>query len=382
VTKRVLFHVQHLLGIGHLKRAEILASAMAADGFDVTIAYGGQPLAEVPFRGVRLATLPPATIGDENFSSLLDGAGRPVGEAWKRQRRDGLLDLYHSVRPEILLIELFPFGRRQFRFELLPLLEAVHATRPRPLVACSVRDILVTPRKPGRAEEAVETLRRHFDAVLVHGDPAVIPFDATFPLAGLIADVLHYTGYVSDAAAGAEAEGAGEIIVSAGGGAVGAPLLFTAMEARQLTPLAGHVWRFLAGPNLPEQTFRRLAESDGRDVIVERFRTDFASKLRGAALSISQGGYNTIMDILQSGVRAIVIPYETAGETEQRLRAEHLAAKGLLTLVPAADLSPERLAKAVRAALAAPQSSPEIDLSGAATTARLLRRLSDRLAPP
>ena len=54
MTRRVLFHVQHLLGIGHLRRAEILAEAMAAEGLEVTVAYGGQRLAEVPFRGVQV----------------------------------------------------------------------------------------------------------------------------------------------------------------------------------------------------------------------------------------------------------------------------------------------------------------------------------------
>ena len=237
------------------------------------------------------------------------------------------------------------------------MLDAAHATSPRPLVACSVRDVLVT-RKSGRAEEAVETCRRYFDAVLVHGDPALISFGATFPLADQIADLVHYTGYVSDTAAGAAAEETGEVIVSAGGGAVGAPLLFAAMEARALTPLAGNVWRFLAGPNLPEDLFRQLAAAAGEGVVVERFRADFASRLRGSALSISQAGYNTIMDILRAGARALVIPYETKGETEQRPRAEILAAKGFLTLLPAADLSPGRLAEAVRAALAQPLSSP------------------------
>ena len=379
--KRVLFHVQHLLGIGHLKRAEILAAAMAAEGFDVTVAYGGHPLAEAPFNGVKLAALPPATIADEDFSSLLDATGRAVDAAWKARRRDALIDLYRSVRPDILLIELFPFGRRQFRFELLPLLDAAYATSPRPLVACSVRDVLVT-RKSGRAEEAVEMSRRYFDAVFVHGDPTLIPFDATFPLVDQIADLVHYTGYVSDTAPGAATEETGEVIVSAGGGAVGAPLLLAAMEARTLTPLAGNVWRFLTGPNLPEDLFRQLAAAAGEGVIVERFRADFASRLHGSALSISQAGYNTIMDILRAGARALVIPYEAKGETEQRLRAEILAAKGVLTLLPAADLSPGRLAEAVGAALAAPPSPPEVDLSGAATTARLLRKLSDRLAPP
>ena len=38
---RVLLYVQHLLGIGHLKRAMTLARALAAEGLEVTVASGG-----------------------------------------------------------------------------------------------------------------------------------------------------------------------------------------------------------------------------------------------------------------------------------------------------------------------------------------------------
>ncbi len=112
------------------------------------------------------------------------------------------------------------------------------------------------------------------------------------------------------------------------------------------------------------------------DTIVERFRPDFAARLRGAALSISQAGYNTTMDILASGVRAVVVPYETKGETEQRLRAEILAAKGILTLVPEADLNPESLARAIDAAAESPHASIAVNLAGAPASARLVRDLA------
>jgi predicted glycosyltransferase len=366
VSGRVLFYVQHLLGVGHLRRAEILAHAMADAGLDLTVAYGGLPFPQVPFSGVRLAQLPAATIADEDFSTLLDADGA----------RDALLDLYRTTDPEVVLIELFPFGRRQFRFELLPLLEAIHASKRRPRVASSVRDILVA-RKPGRAEESAETARRFFDAVLVHGDPALIPFETTFGAADRISDLIRYTGYVtSSAAATAPRDARDEVIVSAGGGAVAAPLLFAAMEARPLTPFAGHRWRVLTGPNLPDADFDRLVAFSDARTVVERFRPDFAARLQVAALSISQAGYNTTMDILASGVRAVVVPYEAAGETEQRLRAEILAAKGLLTLAPAAELTPARLAEAVAAAIKLPPAAATVSLSGAANSAQLVRELA------
>ncbi|MGH6924074.1 MAG: glycosyltransferase family protein [Propylenella sp.] len=376
MSGRVLFYVQHLLGVGHLKRAEILAGAMAAAGLDVTVAYGGLPFPEVPFNGLKVAQLPAATIANEDFVTLLGASGSTVDETWIAVRRARLLDLYRSIEPDVVLLELFPFGRRQFRFELLPLLEAIHATAERPRVAASVRDILVA-RKPERAAETVETLRRYFDAVLVHGDPALIPFERTFTAADQISDLIRYTGYVCAAGRATEKSDADdEVIVSAGGGAVGGPLLFAAMTARPMTPLAGHRWRFLAGPNLPDAEYRRLSATADNRTVVERFRPDFASRLRAAALSISQAGYNTTMDILASGVRAVVVPYETRGETEQRLRAEILAGKGLLTLVPEAELTPVRLAQAISLALQSPRRTLDVNLAGAENAARLVRDLA------
>ncbi len=377
MRKRVLFYVQHLLGIGHLKRAEILVRAMTKAGMDVTVAFGGRAVREAPFNGATIATLPAATIAGENFSELLDAQGKPIDDAWKEKRRDALLDLWRKTDPDVVLIELFPFGRRQFRFELIPLLEAIRAEKKRPHVACSVRDILVASKRPGRDAETVAMLRRFFDAVLVHGDPTLIPFDATFEEAGRIADLIRYTGYVAPTAGkNASPKGGGEVVVSAGGGAVGAPLLKAAMTARPLTALAGHVWHFLTGPNLGDDDFKALATHATEHTIVERFRNDFAERLRVCTLSISQAGYNTTMDILSSGARAIVVPYEAKGETEQRLRAEILARKGLLTVVPAAELSPDRIVQAVRSALKDTANEPEVDVDGAAATARIVGELA------
>jgi predicted glycosyltransferase len=377
VTDRVLFYVQHLLGIGHLKRAAILAEAMGVDGLDVTVAYGGRPFPEVSFRGVKVFALPAAAIAGEDFSTLLDDNDRPVDEAWRSRRRDKLLGLYRGLDPDVVLIELFPFGRRQFAFELLPLLEAIHATKNRARVACSVRDVLVASKKPGRDAEIVKTLRRFFDAVLVHGDPALIPFGETFLAADEIADLIKYTGYVvSDGESTKPADGNDEVLVSAGGGAVGAPLLFAAAAARPMTSLKDHVWRFLTGPNLADAEFKQLAATANEQTIVARFRPDFSSRLRNALLSISQAGYNTTMDILSSGVRAVVVPYEAKGETEQRLRAEILASKRLVTVVPEAELSPSRLAEAVSDVLVTPKVPAHVDLTGAAMTARLVHGLA------
>ena len=83
------------------------------------------------------------------------------------------------------------------RFELLPLLEAIAAMKPRPALVTSVRDILQERIKPGRDEETVEILNRHFDLVMVHGDPVFATLADTFPLASSITAEIAYTGMVA-----------------------------------------------------------------------------------------------------------------------------------------------------------------------------------------
>ncbi len=384
----VLFHVQHLLGIGHLTRAATLARTLAAEGVEVTVASGGEPVAGVDFGRARLVQLPPARVADRRFKHLLDAHGQPAGDAWKAARRERLLALYEAVRPDIVLTELFPFGRRQLRFELLPLLDRCAEDRARtgrPLIACSVRDILVESPKPERTRETLALARRHYDLVLVHGDPRFVSLDTTFPHAREIADRIAYTGYVVARPAGSReeprrraGENGGEVIVSAGGGAVGGRLLEAALAARPRTSLGGARWRLLAGANLPEPDFRSLAGRAPAGVTVERFRPDFGTLLRRARLSVSQGGYNTLMEVLDAGLRAVVVPYAGGLETEQTLRAGLLAARGLIEVVGEDELGAESLAEAVRRALEKPPSAglAGLDTAGAIATVEALRKLA------
>ena len=97
----------------------------------------------------------------------------------------------------------------------------------------------------------VEVATALFDAILVHGDPAFLPFDATFARADEIADLIHYTGYVVEPIAIKGQQGRGEVIVSAGSSATGEALLRTALAARSRTSLRNATWRLLAGQGWP-----------------------------------------------------------------------------------------------------------------------------------
>lgn len=369
---RVFFWVQHLLGIGHLRRAALLAAAMAESGFDVLLVSGGLPVRHLDPGRARFAQLPPVKAADRRFSALVDGAGRPLDAAFDAARRRRLMDLFHGHRPDAVITEMFPFGRRRFCAELLPLLDA--ARRRRPAVFCSVRDVLTAKAAPERHREMAALAHARFDCVMVHGDRALIPFDATFPETARIAGRLHYTGYVAPPPpAGRPAGTAGAVVVSTGGGAVGQRLLETALAARPLSRLAEAPWRLLAGEALGPAAFARLRARARAGVTVERARPDFPALLAGTALSISQAGYNTVADLLRARVPTVLVPFAEARETEQTVRAQALAARGLARVVAPERLSPARLAAAVDDALVAgPPAESGVRLDGAATATHLL----------
>ncbi|MGI9381434.1 MAG: glycosyltransferase, partial [Methyloligellaceae bacterium] len=104
----------------------------------------------------------------------------------------------------------------------------------------------------------------------------------------------------------------------------------------------------------------------------------FTDLLSGATLSISQCGYNTCVDILQSGIRSIVVPFATGGETEQTQRGEILQSKGRVRMISENDLDVVILTKAVRELLQQKNHPlPNIDLMGADNSARILENLLD-----
>ena len=367
-----LFYVQHLLGIGHLHRTLTIATAAAEAGIDATVASGGSVPSAPP--GVRLIQLPPVRARDATFSTLVDEHGRDIDAAFEARRRDALIAAFDSVAPDILVTELFPFGRRMLRFELTPLLEHAAARTPRPRIVCSVRDILVPPGTPEKAVDMAAAARRWYDAVLVHGDPAVVRFDETFPRAGDIGDLIRYTGYVAPPRP-IQARAREGVVVSAGGSAVGLALLATAIAARPLSRMKTAPWRVLVGNGVPEADFAILRAVARGGVTVERVRPDFRALLGAAALSISQAGYNTVMDVVACGPRAIFVPFYEERQSEQALRARRFAERLGYEHVAETGLEPAILAAAIDRAMKTATRAADIDLNGGPASAAALLAL-------
>lgn len=369
-----MVYVQHLLGIGHLRRTTLLCNALARHGFEVDLISGGMPISLSIDLGVRLHQLPPVRCLDGHFERLIDENNQPVDEGWKKNRSDRLLELFNRRIPDALITESFPFARRMMRFELMPLLQRAREHPQPPIIVSSIRDILQPKSKTGRDEEIHRLVDCYYDRILVHGDPNFAVLSDTFSLADEISDKTVYSGYISEPQqnAAVNANGINEVLVSGGGGAASLPLLECALVARSLSTMKDNTWRLLAGPNINQPDFEQLKQCVDKGIIVERNRTDFSMMLHRCAVSVSQAGYNTAVDILKSGARAVMVPFAEAGEVEQTIRAAKLQEKNRVVALAQHDLTSDSLAAAIDHAVN--MGLPELDIKtdGAESSAQLL----------
>lgn len=372
----LLIIVTHLLGTGHLARALTLARAFGAAGHDSTVVSGGMPAPQLDAGHARLVQLPPLRSDGVNFTRLL-GADNVEADAALLQARQKLLaDTLRETQPDVLITELFPFGRRVLRDEFLSALEVAKTLPRRPLICASIRDILAPPSKPAKAAATEEIIARSYDTVLVHSDADVTPLEVSWPVTTALAPRLHYTGFVAPPPAKPhpQAAGQGEVLVSAGGGDVGTNLFHAALGAARADP--SRCWRLLVGGRDPAPRIAQMQSGAPPNAIIEPARRDFRQMLHHAAASVSMAGYNTALDLLQSGTPAVLVPFDAGGETEQSLRATALARLlGIEVLSNAALSGPALLTQVARVTAAAPRAPRTHGLDGATTTVRMVEAL-------
>lgn len=147
----VLFYCQHSLGMGHLMRSFALADGLA-ERFRVVLLNGGRLPKRIPVpASVELINLPPLGIDD---NSQLVSHDKRISVTRALERRQQIIhSTFDKLHPAVVLVELFPFGRKKFASELLPLLKAARARDTR--AGC-----LQFARHPRRAKKESATIRR------------------------------------------------------------------------------------------------------------------------------------------------------------------------------------------------------------------------------
>lgn len=376
---KILFYCQHILGMGHFVRSMEIVRGLGSD-FQVCFINGGEVIQgfDVP-ADVELINLP-AIKTDSEFRALQAVDSTQDLAAVQESRTQQLLKIYEEFQPDILMIELFPFGRRKFSFELIPLLERVQANGRKTKVVCSLRDIVVTKQDKKKHEEKVcQLMNQYFDLLLIHGDPWFQPLEETFSRINDLTCDVHYTGYVvqpqSEAALSVQKP---MILVSVGGGRFGHELLDCVVDtAPILSKVIKHQFQIFTGPFMPHSKFLDLQNKAVmcENIRLERYTPNFLSYMRNADLSISMSGYNTTMNILTTGVRGMLLPFTGNDDQEQRIRAEKLEKLGVIDVICAEDLQPDRFAQKIIHSLQKQPTQINFDFNGVEKTARLLKQL-------
>lgn len=383
---RVAYYCQHVLGVGHYHRSLEICKTIAAAGHEVTMIVGGPEIGEDIGGSVSFCKLTPLKM-NETFQSLEPCDHMLALEQVQRMRQKRLLEFVGSYTPDCLIIELYPFGRKSFRFELEPLLETLRSGSSGCSVFCSLRDILVEKVQGLEKFErrAVETLNRYFDGLLIHADPKFIRLEQTFGRIDEIAVPIHYTGFITPIpSTGCRTQIRSMlvkekeqklIVASIGGGSVGEELLLAAVNAVEMLAAKGRPYhlQIFTGPYCGESTAFRLRELKQPYISVQTFTDSFVNWLAAADLSISMAGYNTCMNTVAARVPALMYPFSQ--NREQRLRISTLwpAGTSVITLTKD-DLPAPRLSSLIDRQIERGYHAERIDINGAAATVDIIEQ--------
>lgn len=382
--------------MGHLVRSTEIVRNLVKD-FQVYFINGGPEIAgfEMPSQ-VELIRLPALWLEEGKFTV---GDNQSVEEV-KEIRKNLLISEFDKVKPDCLITEFFPFGRHKLFFELIPFVEHIKNTSPNTKIVCSLRDVIGKESEPEEEEIICNLMNRYFDLLLFHTDSNFQQFSESFSRHKDIKTEIIYTGfvtqspknYVNDSSQlwGDVNSETAKILVSVGGGRIGYELLETVITASPiLAKELPHFMKIFTGPFMPEDKVQKLRQlagdglGDRSNIQIATYTLQLWEYMKTADIALSLSGYNTIMNILSTGVRAIVVPIgHEKQDQEQLLRTQKLEKLGIVDCILPQHLTASHLAQKILSGLNKHQSlcKCKFDLHGAETTSFVLKNYLSRRA--
>lgn len=352
---RFLLYSHDSHGLGHLRRNLAIAGALRQrfPHAGIVIITGSPCATQFPLPDDCDIVKIPAIAKDRAGCYVPRSLGLALDEAIAL-RRQLILAAYEAYDPDVVIVDHQPTGLLD---EMTGVLE--RAQRNGKFVVFGMRDIVDAPAVVQRAWSSPACKRAFeycYDSVLVYGDRRVFDPLEEYPILAPLADKVSFTGYVVEPrmhpAREPSEEGRAHVLVTVGGGDDGTQRIETCMEVFRRGP-GNWTSRIVTGPLMPIQQVGQYkqavkqGELRGR-VKITRFHGDIPGLMHQADAIVSMAGYNSCLEILQSGTPAVLMPRKTMRQ-EQLIRASRLAALGLVRTAPADD--PELLRDALRHAL-------------------------------
>ena len=368
------------MGLGHVRRNLLIARTLAAPpiGAQILLISGIREAGRFPLPpGVDLVTLPA-------YRKSPDGSYHPntLGDDVEllTRLRAGLVAAALRQYPcDLLVVDNVPRGA------LGELSEALQEVRARGRTRCvlGLRDVLDEPaavRRQWQRQRNADAIRQSFDSVWVYGDPSVYDTAAEYGFGSEIRARLESLGYLDPLAHRDIGTASLPIPITApyslcvvGGGQDGWRLADA--FARSRVP-AGEQAVIVCGTRMPEGQRRLLdAVAAGRpELTILDFVTDPIGLMRAARRVVAMGGYNTVMEILSLGCPALIVP-RVRPRLEQWIRAERLAAMGLIDVLHPDALSAESISRwLARDRGAPPQARSRLRFDGLDRLRRCVQR--------
>jgi predicted glycosyltransferase len=362
VGRTLLFYAQDNRGLGHINRTLTIARRVLAAHPDA-IAYIATKSSipanfTLPERCdyIKLPTrLTPD--GLQQTEHELEAAKQRFRTIRGQLLREAALGLV----PDLVLVDHEPLGSAgEFREGLY----ALKAQSPGTRFVFGLRDIMDDAghiRALWQELGVYEALEHLYDGIAVYGSPDLYDVAEAYAIPASVQPKLHYCGYivrplpVSDPAALRERSGlpaSGPLVLATvGSGSDGFPVLSAAMAALEHLK---NGWPELAamvvtGPFMPPEQQAAL-QARARSWCRVVSHADTFQLMAVADATVSMGGYNSVSEALAVACPLVVVPRATH-KTEQQIRAQMLASRGLARCVLPLRLGAETLADALGWAL-------------------------------
>lgn len=380
---RILLYSHDTYGLGHLRRTLAIAGQIARDeetarqlvltGSMLAGAFGLPPNLDL----IKLPALAKRSDGRYRPRALPLSLIETI--AWREQM---ILQAVQAFEPDLVLVDKVPAG---VQGELLPTLRYLTTWMPSTRLVLGMRDI--EDDAPATRAEWEETGTRElhenvYDSILYYGSRQVFDPVYEYRMEPRAASKLIECGYLGRTLVTRHRQSVRRelnaadrplIVVTAGGGGDGFQLVKNFLDAYDSDKELGDtVALVVTGPLMPVDKREMLigAVRNDRLTLLE-FTPDLVSYMAAADLVVSMAGYNTVCEVLSLGVRSLLVP-RVRPRSEQRIRAERLAARGIVRMLLPEDLTPERLALEIKNSLASQPPRVTLDLNGLSRASRAI----------
>lgn len=385
-TNRIFFYSHDTFGLGHIRRTQKIANALAEPERSILIACASPKASSYASQsGIDYLNLPGFTkqrSGEYSPRSL----HVPIDE-FTSLRSQILLSSIRSFQPDIIFIDKEPLGVKR---ELYPALEFVKTHLKKTKVICGFRDILdenEVVQEEWRRRDTVRALERFFDNIFIYGERDIFNFEEAYRVSDSLSKKIYYTGYIQPESfldtenVQLDFKNSNQPLVTLtlGGGGDGHEILDIFSEylaskdyAQSTTDIN---FLILTGPFIPSSSKQKIdLVSNGRaNLIVKDFIANPSQVFQKCDLVISMGGYNTMCELASMQKKPLILP-RTIPRKEQLIRAQAFADRNLCDYLLPEEINPKGINDYIRKRLTSSSLGSEFKTTGLDLIAKYVAR--------